>query len=124
MNRILLSVAIILLASSCGSDAGEATTTTSPLTGMAAVDACIAAISEGVDGVDLDAADADTQLEAIFGVEGPEACAFFHADDPASEVGVTDDELFNAILAGLPADLVDYISTPSPAPFEETVDEL
>jgi len=124
MKRILLSVAIVLAVSACGGDADETTTITDPPTGMAAVDACIAVINAETASMDLNADGAEDQLADTFGVEGPAACSFFWADDPAALVGVTDAELMEAILGGLDPDLINYLGTPSFEQFEETADEL
>ena len=125
----LLAVAALLTATACSGDGDDTTTseppaaeTTSALSGSAQVDACIAAIIDATDHIDLSAPDAEAQLDEAFGPDEPVECGFFN-DGPES-VGLTADELYKALEDGLPADLFEWIGAPSDESFEETADEL
>lgn len=134
MKRFVLiaTVAVAMFVTACGGDtdaqpttaapASTTTTTAAPATGLPAVEACVEIMNAMAAELDLYADDANIQLDEAFGDAEPAECAFM-ADGPES-IGLTDDEAYAALEAGLDPRLFELLSTPVPVPFEHVVDEL
>lgn len=131
----LVGLVGVLLLAGCGSgtDDGTATsvatsttTTSAPAftsTGSKGLDACIEAILDAVADVDLQAADADSRLDAVL-TDGVMTPCDSLAEEKLAADGLDFDLAFEALAESLPPEVMDWLSSPEYIPFENTADEL
>jgi hypothetical protein len=92
-------------------------------TGSDELDACITAALDAVSGIDLSAANVDTQLEAALGEGALPACDSLTEEQLAAS-GLTMEEAATALIDALPPQVADWLGTPVNTPFEHVADEL